>query len=157
MGEYFLIIFVIVQRLTHRRRLLIVIIATDCSGVMILRFEKFEDIQAWQNARQLCVQIYKSTAQKPFANNYGLRNQIQRAAVSVMSNISEGFGRRGNNEFIRFLNIAHGSLQEVQSQLYIALDLEYISHDQHEILLNQAQKTAKLIGGLYRYLKYENQ
>lgn len=122
---------------------------------MNLKFNRFEDIQAWQDARELCLMIYNSTSQAPFANDYGLRNQIQRAAVSAMSNIAEGYGRRGNKEFVRFLNIAHGSVYEVQSQLYTALDIEYITPEQHEILKTQAQKTAKRIGGLYSYLKYK--
>ena len=90
-------------------------------------FSQLEDIQVWQKARQLTKQIYEATSNGRFAQDYGLRNQIQRASVSIMANIAEGFGRRSDKEFANFLNMAHGSVAEVQSHLYVALDLEYIT------------------------------
>jgi len=90
-------------------------------------FTRLEEIQVWQKARQLTKKIYEITANGDFAKDYGLRNQIQRASVSIMVNIAEGFGRRSDKEFANFLNMAHGSVSEVQSHLYVALDLAYIN------------------------------
>ena len=90
-------------------------------------FLRLEDIQVWQKARKLTKQIYEATSNGSFAQDYGLRNQIQRASVSIMANIAEGFGRRSDKEFANFLNMAHGSVVEVQSHLYVALDLAYMS------------------------------
>ena len=90
-------------------------------------FSRLEDIQAWQKARQLTRRIYEATSNGRFAQDYGLRNQIQRASISIMANIAEGFGRRSDKEFANFLNMAHGSATEVQSHLYVALDLSYIT------------------------------
>ena len=90
-------------------------------------FSRLEDIQVWQKARQLTKQIYEATSNGRFAHDYGLRNQIQRASISIMANIAEGFGRRSDKEFANFLNMAHGSATEDQSHLYVALDLSYIN------------------------------
>lgn len=90
-------------------------------------FKKFEDIQAWQKARKATKRVYEATRQTRFARDFGLRDQIQRSSVSVMANIAEGFGRHSDREFANFLNIAHASVSEAQSHLYVALDLEYIS------------------------------
>lgn len=90
-------------------------------------FTRLEDIQVWQKARQLTRKIYEITANGDFAKDYGLKNQIQRASVSMMANIAEGFGRRSDKEFANFLNMDHGSVSEVQSHLYVALDLSYIN------------------------------
>src|SRR5205085_12010986 len=85
-------------------------------------FERFEDIEAWKKTRLLVNVIYKMTAVAEFARDYGLKDQIRRAAVSVLSNIAEGFEREGKTEFRRFLTIAKGSCGEVRAQLYVALD-----------------------------------
>ena len=90
-------------------------------------FSRLEDIQVWQKARQLTKQIYQATSKGKFSRDHGLRNQIERASVSIMANIAEGFGRRSDREFANFLNMAHGSVAEVQSHLYVALDLAYIA------------------------------
>ncbi len=90
-------------------------------------FKKFEDIKAWQKARRLTSRVYNVTGSVRFAQDFGLRNQIQRASVSVMANIAEGYGRHSDKEFANFLSIAHASVSEVQSHLYVALDLSYIS------------------------------
>jgi len=86
---------------------------------------KFEELIAWQKSRELVTAIYKVTNGKEFSRDFGLRDQIQRAAVSIMSNIAEGFERAGRAEFHQFLVIAKGSCAEVRSQLYIALDIGY--------------------------------
>src|SRR5205085_6049224 len=91
------------------------------------KIEKFEDIVAWQKARVLTKEIYASTKVGLFAKDYGLRDQIQRASVSTMSNIAEGFERGGDKEFIQFLSNSKGSCGEVKSQLSVALDQSYIS------------------------------
>ena len=92
-------------------------------------FKRLEDIQAWQKARQVTRMIYGLTTNGMFAKDFGLRSQIQRASVSIMANIAEGFGRRSDKEFANFLNMAHGSVAETQSHLYVALDLAYIEQD----------------------------
>jgi len=92
--------------------------------------QTFEDIEAWQKARQLSKMGYEFTKQDAFKKDYGLFNQIRRAAVSVMSNIAEGFDRSGNKEFIQFLFITKASTAEIESQLYVALDNEYINKEQ---------------------------
>src|SRR5688500_597955 len=89
-------------------------------------FKRFEEIQAWQKARKATTRIYQLSKKQQFAKDYGLCNQIQRASVSIMANIAEGNGRRTNNDFASFLVQAHGSAAEVQSHLYVALDLGYI-------------------------------
>ena len=90
--------------------------------VIMSKIERFEDIESWQLARELTVGIYRATNVAEFARDFGLKDQIRRAAVSIMSNIAEGFGRGGNAELIQFLAIARGSAAEVQAQLYVALD-----------------------------------
>jgi len=90
---------------------------------------------------------------KKFSQDFGLRNQIQRAAVSVMSNIAEGFGRQSDRELIQFLTISRGSVSELQSQLYIALDLNYIDSTKFNRLYQKSSDVAKLINGFIRYLR----
>lgn len=114
--------------------------------------EKFEDIEAWQKARELSREIYRVTNQGAFAKDFGLRDQIRRASVSIMSNIAEGFGRGGNREFIQFLSMAKGSVSEVQAQLYVAVDAGYLTKDQFQQLYSLSQSTGNLIGGFIRYL-----
>jgi four helix bundle protein len=88
--------------------------------------QRFEDLRVWQEARGIVGDVYRLAAHLPSNELYGLSSQMQRAAVSVMSNIAEGFERETNKEFIRFLYIAKGSVGEVRSQLYVALDLGYV-------------------------------
>ena len=113
---------------------------------------RFEDIDAWQEARKLSAEVYALTRKQEFSRDYGLKDQIRRAAVSVLSNIAEGFDRGGNREFIQFLYIAKGSAAEVQAQLYVALDAGYLGEEEFSRIYNQAGVTAKLIGGFIRYL-----
>lgn len=89
-------------------------------------FRKFEDIIAWQKAREATRKVYRLTTEGEFSRDYDLRNQIRRASVSIMANIAEGFGRRSDKEFANFTNIAHASATETQSHLYVALDLGYL-------------------------------
>lgn len=117
------------------------------------RIERFEDIEAWKKGRGLAKDIYAVTGKGTFARDYGLRDQIRRAAVSVISNIAEGFSRQTDKEFIQFLYIAKGSASEVQSQLYIALDLCYVSQEEFGNLYKQADEIGRLIFGFIRYLK----
>ena len=90
-------------------------------------FKRFEDITAWQKARKATSAVYKATTDSRFSRDFGLRDQIQRASVSIMANIAEGFGRHSDKEFANFLNMAHASVSEVQSHLYVAFDLGYVS------------------------------
>ncbi|HEV2885012.1 MAG TPA: four helix bundle protein, partial [Pyrinomonadaceae bacterium] len=108
-----------------------------------------EDIKAWQKARQMTRLVYGITSSEPFAKDYGLRNQIQRASVSVMANIAEGFGRHSDKDFAHYLNMAHASISEVQSHLYVALDLAYIpppSFDELYRLLDEIGKMTFVLG-----------
>lgn len=114
---------------------------------------RFEDIQAWQEARESVKMVYGLTNSGRFAGDFGLRDQIQRAAVSIMANIAEGFDCDSKVEFARFLGIARRSAVEVQSLLYAALDLDYISENQFASLYDQVQKAKALIGGFRSALK----
>lgn len=117
------------------------------------KIERFEDIKAWQQARSLVKEVYQATGEGKFAKDFSLKDQIRRAAVSVISNIAEGFSRQTDKEFVQFLHIAKGSTSEVQSQLYVALDLRYISQEGFDNLYKQADEVGRLIFGFIRYLK----
>jgi four helix bundle protein len=118
--------------------------------------KRFQDIQAWQEARKLTQSIYSLARQGRFARDFGLRDQIQRAAVSAMTNIAEGFDCDSNIEFARFLGIARRSAVEVQSLLYTAMDIGYIDEETFKIHYAQAEKTKALIGGLKYSLKKQS-
>jgi four helix bundle protein len=107
-------------------------------------FKTFEEINVWQNARVLVRDVYAVTRSGDFAKDYGLKDQIQRAAISICSNIAEGFERRGNREFVKFLWIAKGSAAEVCSQLHNARDIGYITDEQFKPIYD----SAKQIGGM---------
>ena len=113
---------------------------------------RFEDIQAWQEARKLVKMVYSLTNKESFSKDFGLRDQIRRASVSVMANIAEGFDCESKVEFARFLGIARRSAVEVQSILYAALDTEYINNDEFNLHYEQARKTKALTGGFKRSL-----
>ncbi|MBI5383358.1 MAG: four helix bundle protein [Verrucomicrobia bacterium] len=115
--------------------------------------ERFEDIEAWKKARELTRDVYQVSSAGGLARDYGLRDQIRRAAVSGMSNIAEGFERGGNREFIQFLANAKGSTGEVRSQLYVALDARFITQPQFDQIYGEAQETSRLIAGFMRYLE----
>ena len=113
-----------------------------------MRINRFEDIKAWQEARVLARMIYDTTRSgASFSGDYKLREQIQGAAVSVMSNIAEGFSRRSTREFVQFLFVAKGSAAEVQSQLYVALDQGYIDDGQFQGLHSKSEEVARLTSG----------
>jgi len=117
------------------------------------KFNSFEEIIAWQKARELNSELYLITGQGDFSKDYGLRDQIRRASISITSNIAEGFERETTKEFIRFLYIAKASSGEFRSQLYLATDLKYISNDEFERLNLKVSEVSKLISGLIKYLK----
>ena len=116
-------------------------------------FKTFEEITAWQKARELTRHIYDITARDKFRRDFGLVDQMRRASVSVMSNIAEGFERRGGKEFAFFLSVAKGSLGELRAQLYVASDQGYVDKTTFEELSLLAADTARLLGGLARYLR----
>jgi four helix bundle protein len=109
---------------------------------------RFEDLLVWQKSKALSVQVYRVTGVGPFARDLGLRTQIQRAAVSVMSNIAEGFDRNSRAEFARFLAIARGSAGEVRSQVYLARELGYIDEQTSRALLEACVEITRMIVGL---------
>lgn len=116
-------------------------------------FKKFEDISAWQKSRELTREIYAVTGQGTFARDFGLKDQIRRAGVSIMSNIAEGFERSGTGEFMQFLATAKGSAGEVRSQLYVAFDQGYITKEGFEALARSATQISRMISGLMSYLR----
>lgn len=118
-----------------------------------MKIEKFEDIEAWQKARKLVEEVYQVTGRGRFSMDFGLRDQIRRAAVSIMSAIAEGFGRRSNREFANFLNYSHGSIAELQSNLYVALDLDYIKKETCKSLYKQSDEISRMVLSLSAYLR----
>jgi four helix bundle protein len=110
--------------------------------------QRFEDLIAWQKARALTASIYEVTRTGPFAADYGLARQIQRAAVSIMSNVAEGFERGRRAEFAQFLSIAKSSCGEVRSQLYVALDVGYLDQITFTVLQSRADEVTRILGGL---------
>jgi four helix bundle protein len=117
-----------------------------------MKIERFEDIEAWKAARELVRDVYQVSRNERFERDFGLRDQVRRAAVSVMANIAEGFDGRSAQEFIRFLGYAFRSTTEVQSHLYVALDQSYILRDDFDRLYRQAVTAKKLINGFIKYL-----
>ena len=115
---------------------------------MTQKVERLEDLIAWQKARQLTAEIYRVSAQGDFSKDFGLRDQIRRAAVSAMSNIAEGFDRGSRSEFHQFLVIAKASCAEVRSQLYVAQDVGYINQENFDTVSSSASELSRIIGGL---------
>ena len=115
-----------------------------------------EELEAWQKARELVKAIYEMTKRGEFSRDFGLRDQIRRASVSVMSNIAEGFERGGSTKFIHFLSMAKGSAGEVESQRYVALDAGYIDNGRFDSVRAIAGSTKRLIAGLRNYLNGSN-
>lgn len=113
--------------------------------------KRFEEIQAWQTAREITKQVYMLSDQGQFGQDYGFKDQIRRAAVSVMSNIAEGFESNTQALFINFLGHAKASAGEVRSQLYVAYDLGYVSEDQFNFLADQTRKCSRQV---YKFMKY---
>ncbi len=119
-------------------------------------FKRFEDIQAWQKARLVTRKVYQLTGAGRFARDFGLRDQIQRASISIMANIAEGFGRHSDKEFAHYLNMSHGSAAEVQSHLYVALDLKYIDQDTFDELNNLLDEISRMTLVLAQRLRDSN-
>ena len=115
--------------------------------------EKFEDIEAWQMAREITREIYEITSIGKFSQDYVLRDQIRRAVVSISSNIAEGFERDGNRELINFLSIAKGSCGEVRSQLYLAKDQDYFSNEKFIQMSEKLLRINRTIAGFMKYLR----
>jgi len=119
-----------------------------------MKIERFEDIKAWIEARELVKSVYKAIAlKKEFAKDFRLANQIQASAVSTMANIAEGFSRQSRKEFIQFLFISKGSAAEIQSHLYVALDLSYINQKNFEEIYDRADKVSRMLSNFIKYLK----
>ena len=120
--------------------------------VRVMKIRKFEDLESWKKARQLTNAVYKAIAAGSFARDFGLKDQIRRASISILSNIAEGFERGGDREFLQFLAMAKGSCGEVRAQLYVAIDQGYLSRPLFERLSNDAAEIGRLISGLMKYL-----
>ena len=116
-------------------------------------FRSFEEIEAWRKARQLTEEVYRVNATGGFARDYPLRDQLRRACVSVMSNIAEGFERDGNGEFVQFLPVAKGTVDEVRSQLYIAVDRRCITGPAFISLSERCSEVSRMIAGLIEYFR----
>jgi len=121
-----------------------------------MKIRSFEDIVAWQKTRLLTKRIYEVSGRGDFGRDFALQNQIRKSAVSIAANIAEGFARKGDREFARFLAIASGSAAETKSHLYIARDQNYISEKELKDLYNGLDEIARLIHGLERYLRQGN-
>ncbi len=115
-------------------------------------FKRFEDILAWQKAREVTKLVYSVTKTGDFAKDFGLRDQIRRSCVSIMANIAEGFARRSDKDFANFLNMARSSAAEVQSHLYVAVDQEYIENANFEVIYNKLEETSLMIYALAQHL-----
>lgn len=116
-------------------------------------FKKFEEIIAWQKARAAVGLIYKLTSDGKFSKDFGLRDQIRRSAISIMANIAEGSGRKTDKEFANFLNIAHGSVTETQSHLYIARDLDYLSDEAFGPIFSLLDEVGRMTMALMKHLR----
>jgi four helix bundle protein len=117
------------------------------------RIERFEDLEAWKLARALTSLVYNVSSTGSFNRDFALRDQIRRAAISIVSNIAEGFERDGDKEFLQFLSMAKGSCGEVRAQLSLALDQNYISQTQFHELTTKAIELSRMISGFIRYLR----
>jgi len=117
------------------------------------KIEKFEDIKAWQKAKNLVKEVYRICGVERYKKDYNLIDQTRRSAISIMANIAEGFARRTNKEFINFLGMAHASAAELQSHLYVALDQKYISDQDFKTLYSLASEVSKMIQGFITYLR----
>ena len=118
-----------------------------------MKIKEVEDLESWKKARSLTNKVYEATAQSGFSRDFGLKDQIRRASISILSNIAEGFERGGDKEFLQFLAVAKGSCGEVRSQLYIAVDQGYLTRDLLESLVDRAGEIGRMISGLMKYLQ----
>jgi four helix bundle protein len=122
-----------------------------------MKVSRFEDLECRQVARELTQSIYRQTTDGKFSRDHSLRDQMQRAGLSIMANIAEGFMRRSDKEFVQYLYTAMASSAEVQSHLYVALDAGYMTKDEFRSLYEQAGTTGRLISGLIKYLRSPHQ
>src|SRR5439155_22692442 len=113
-------------------------------------FSHFQDIQAWQRARELVREVYRISSDGAFSKDFSLRDQVRRAAVSAMSNVAEGFARRGARDFAHFLDMAKASAVECQSLFYVALDAGYLNQDDFGRLYRMGEEASSLIAGQRR-------
>lgn len=118
-----------------------------------MKIQRFEDIDVWQQARKYVKEIYIQTGKGNFSKDWGLRDQIRRASVSIMGNIAEGFERKTKNEFVQFLFIAKASCGESRSHLYVAYDLGYIEEKDFSDLKTRTEMISKSIAGFIKYLR----
>lgn len=118
-----------------------------------MKIERFEDLEIWQDARELSKLVFRISSVQPFYTDYKFRDQMRAASGSVMDNIAEGFGRGGNREFTNFLSYSRGSNSEVRSQSYRAYDYEYINQEKLDELLERTDKISKKSSNLIKYLK----
>jgi len=122
-----------------------------------MKINKFEDLEIWKLSLKITRDVYDLTSKGGFSKDFGLRDQIRRAIISVSSNIVEGFEKNNNNEFIRFLKIAKGSVGETRNQLYIALGVNYITKEEFDKTNNNLEVLAGQIGGFIQYLLEKRQ
>lgn len=118
-----------------------------------MKINRFEELRIWKLSLKITKSIYDITSKREFAKDFGLRDQIRRAIVSVSSNIVEGFEKNNNNEFIRFLKISKGSVGEVRNQLHIALTINYITQIEFDNLYKETEDLSKQLGGFISYLE----
>jgi four helix bundle protein len=118
-----------------------------------MKIERFEDLEIWQLARELCKYIYPVTLKEPFCMDFKLRDQIRASSGSVMDNIAEGFERDGNKEFVQFLSMAKGSCGECRSQSYRSFDYQYIDEETLQELISKTSQLSKKISAFMSYLK----
>ncbi|MCK4421371.1 four helix bundle protein [candidate division WOR-3 bacterium] len=117
------------------------------------KIRRFQDIESWKKSRELVREIYTISREGEFSKDWSLKDQVRRAALSIMNNIAEGYSRQTDKEFIQFLYISKGSASEVQSQIYVALDLNYINKEEFNRLYGETEDISKLLSGFIRYLK----
>jgi four helix bundle protein len=118
-----------------------------------MKIERFEDLEIWKEARELCKRVFEITSVSPFCNDFKFRDQIRTSSGSVMDNIAEGFERGGNKEFGQFLSVSKGSCGECRSQSYRAFDYHYINQDILDDLIAKTTQLSKKISSLISYLK----
>jgi len=117
-----------------------------------MKINRFEDIEVWKLSRIFVKEIYSVTNNNPFSKDFGLKDQLRRASISIMSNISEGFERKGKKEFVHFLYLSKGSAAEIRSQLYATYDLGYINQDTFKKLFDDIELISKSLSGFIKYL-----
>lgn len=118
-----------------------------------MKFNRFEEIDVWKASRILVKEIYLITGERPFQKDFNLVDQIHRCAVSIPSNIAEGYERKSNAEFVRYLYIANGSAGELRTQLYLAKDLDYILEEKFNELKTKCEEISKSLSGFIKYLQ----